>query len=109
FVNNSTLSKSRALSTRPWDLTTDNLDGHQRQQRRNDEPHAGANDRGNLVAERFTAARRHQHEGIVAGNDVLDDARLWSPERIIAINGLEDFEGGGGHGRQHGESRKWSF
>ncbi len=83
------------------------LVGHQRQQRRHDKPHARSGDGGDLVAERLSAARRHQHEGVVAADDMLDDARLRSPERIVAVDGLEDFEGGGGICRQHGESREW--
>ena len=78
------------------------LVGHERQQRRHDEPHAGPRDGGDLVAERLAAARRHQHEGVVAGNDMLDDARLRPPERIIAVDGLEDFEGSSVHWQASG-------
>ena len=46
---------------------------HQRDEGRDDETNAWTRQGWNLVAERLASAGRHQDEGVVAGNRVLDD------------------------------------
>ena len=53
---------------------------HQRDQRRNHDRRAFAQQRGDLVAQRFSAAGRHQHERVAAARDVPDDGFLISPK-----------------------------
>ncbi len=49
---------------------------HQRDERRDDDADAGPQQRRDLVAERLAAAGGHEHEGVAAGDDVLDDLEL---------------------------------
>jgi hypothetical protein len=68
---------------------------HQRDQRRNHDAHAvprlAAHERGNLIAQRLAAARRHQHERIAARRDMLDDLVLLAAKRGIAEDFVENF------------------
>ena len=70
------------------------LVGHQRQQRRHDQAHTGPDQGGDLIAQRLAAAGRHQHEGIGARDDVVDDARLRPAKGVIAVNIFENIERG---------------
>jgi len=71
---------------------------HQRDQRRDDDAGALAQQRGHLVAEGLAGAGRHQHEGIVAGGEVFDDGLLMATESAVTEDALQCFEGGGRHG-----------
>ena len=91
---------------------------HQRDQRRNDDPHPRTQQGRNLVAQRLAAAGRHQHQRIAAVRHVLDDLLLLPAEGGIAENALQDVVGkhGGaecrrsgrekGRGREAGEKRR---
>jgi hypothetical protein len=46
-----------------------------------------------LVAQRFAAAGRHQHQRILPGYQLLNDFLLLASEFIVAENGFEDFDG----------------
>ncbi len=62
---------------------------HQRDQRRHDDRSAIAQQRRNLIAQRFSAAGRHQHERIAAANDLRDDGFLISPKRRVTENAAQ--------------------
>ena len=49
---------------------------HQRDQWRNDDGGAGPAQRGNLIADAFAAAGRHQHQRVAAGENVVDHGFL---------------------------------
>lgn len=70
---------------------------HQRDQRRHDDARTmaglAAHQRGNLVAQRLAAARRHQHQTVAAARDVLDDLALLAAKGGITEDFVEDFEG----------------
>ena len=70
---------------------------HQGDQRRDDDAHARRSSDGNLVAQRLAATRRHEHQGIAAGHDMVDDLRLLAAELPIAKHGPQYFQGGWGH------------
>jgi hypothetical protein len=67
---------------------------HQGDQRRDDDGGARPQQGRDLVAQRLAAARGHQHQGVAAGRDVLDDLRLPAAEGGIAEGVVEDGEGG---------------
>ena len=54
-------------------------------QRRNHDARTRAQQRGNLVAQRFAAAGRHQHQRISTRNDMFDDRLLFA-----AIGGVTE-------------------
>ncbi len=62
---------------------------HQRDKRRNHHTGALADERGDLVTQRFTAAGGHQNKGVAASDDLLDDLRLGSPKGVVAERFLE--------------------
>ena len=66
---------------------------HQRDQRRHHDADAVPQQRGNLVAQRFSAAGRHQHQRVAARRDVLDDGLLLVAEGRVAENVVEDLLG----------------
>ena len=68
---------------------------HQGNQRGDDDGYAFAHQGGDLVAQRFTAAGGHQHEGAVALNNGVDDLGLVTAEVGIAEGVLQDLLGGG--------------
>ena len=72
---------------------------HQRNERRDDEADARADQRRDLVAERFAAAGRHQDERVMAGDHMLDDLALPIAEAVVAENSLQDGE----EIRRHGD------
>ena len=53
---------------------------HQGDERGDDDAGARAHQRGDLIAQRLAAAGGHQHEGVAAGDDVLDDLALLAAE-----------------------------
>ena len=57
---------------------------HQRDEGRHDNRHAGAQQRRDLVAQRFAAAGGHQHQGVAAGGYVFDDVFLRAAELRVA-------------------------
>ena len=67
---------------------------HQRDQRTHHDAQARAaavtHDRRNLVAQALAATGGHQHQGIGAGTDMLDDRLLRAAERAVAEHLLED-------------------
>ena len=63
---------------------------HQCDQRRDDDAESGPQQRGELVAQRFAAAGRHQHDRIAAGRDVLDDLLLLAAEAGIAEDAAQN-------------------
>ena len=79
------------------------LVGHQRDQRRDDDPAAVAQQCRDLVAERLAAAGRQHREAVTPGEDIGDDILLQAAERVIAVDALQQragvLEGGGGRHR----------
>ena len=73
------------------------LVAHQRDERRDDHRRAVADERGNLVAERFAPAGRHQHEAVTAGDGMVDDRPLLPAKAGVAEHPLQDLLRGGGH------------
>ncbi len=71
---------------------------HQRDQGRNDQPHAVTGERRDLVTKRLPAPGRHQYESIVARHHMPNDFSRLPTKRIVAIDGLEDLHRIGGHG-----------
>ena len=67
-----------------------NLVLHQGNQRRDDDASAGPDQGRNLVAQRFAAASRHQHQRITAVNQRFDDFRLMRAETLVAKHLLKD-------------------
>ena len=79
----------------------DNLVLHERDEGRDDHAGAGAHQRRNLIAQRFTAAGGHEDYRVAACAQVVDDLFLLAPKRRIAEDGIENFGGGslcGSHG-----------
>ncbi len=66
---------------------------HQGDQRRNDHRQTVAQQRRHLVAERFAAARGHQHQGVATLRHALDYRRLIAAEGVVAENVFEDAQG----------------
>ncbi len=65
---------------------------HQRDQRRDDHADAVPDQRRDLVAQRLAAAGRHQHQGVAAADDVLDDLALLAAERVVPEDPAQDIE-----------------
>jgi hypothetical protein len=63
---------------------------HQRDQRRHHHAKARPHQRRDLIAQRLPAARRHQHQGVAAGDGVADDILLLAAKGGIAENLRED-------------------
>jgi len=63
---------------------------HQRNQRRYHHRGSWAAQRGNLVADAFAAAGRHQDEGVAAGHDVVNDGFLRAAEAWETKDAAED-------------------
>ena len=74
---------------------------HQRDERRDDDAGAGAHQRRQLVAQRLAAAGGHEHEGVAAGDEVLDDLLLVRPVLVEA----EDVAQQGARGGRRGGRR----
>ena len=70
---------------------------HQGNQRGDDDGYALAHQGGDLVTQRFAAARGHQHECAVALGNGVNDLGLVATEVGVAEGVLEDLLGGG-HG-----------
>jgi hypothetical protein len=70
---------------------------HERNQRRHHQGGALARtmpgNSWNLVAQRFTAARGHEHHGVTATQHVVDDGALRATEILIPKHLLQDVEG----------------
>ena len=60
-----------------------------------DDAGARAHQRGDLVAQRLAAAGGHQHEGVAAAHDVVDDLGLLAAEVVVAEDAVEHVEGRG--------------
>ncbi|MPM89437.1 hypothetical protein SDC9_136546 [bioreactor metagenome] len=77
---------------------------HQCDQRRDNDGAAGAEQGGNLVAEAFAAAGRHEDQGVAAAGDVGDDLGLLSAEGGVAEDVAQDVKGAGrgGHAQLSG-------
>ena len=71
---------------------------HQRDERRDDDAGAGAHERRQLVAERLAAAGGHEHEGVAAGDEVLDDLLLVRPVLAKAEDVAQQGASGGRRG-----------
>jgi len=63
---------------------------HQRDQRRDDDAGAVAQQRRNLIAQRLAAAGRHQHQAVAARSHVGDDVLLRPAEGGVAEHILQD-------------------
>ncbi len=59
---------------------------HERDERAHHETGAFADERGHLVADALAAAGRHQHDGVAAGDDVVDDRLLLVAERVEPVD-----------------------
>ena len=66
---------------------------HERDEGRNDQPQAGADQRGYLVAQRLAAARGHEHQRIPAGKDSGDDIFLAATETGVTVDIAQQFPG----------------
>ena len=66
---------------------------HQRDQRRDHQRRALAQQRGQLVAQRFAAAGGHQHQRVAAVGDMRDDLLLRAAERRMAEDRVEQAQG----------------
>ena len=76
---------------------------HQRDQRRDDDAGAGADQCRDLVAQRLAAAGRHQHERVAAG-DHVSMISAWSPRNFgVAEHRLQHVHRGAGGGRGRGK------
>ena len=73
-----------------------NLILHQRNEWRNDDAHAAPQQRRNLVAQRFSAPGRHQHQRVAAPRHMRDDILLRTTVGGIAENIMQEL-GSGGH------------
>jgi hypothetical protein len=71
---------------------------HQGDEGRDHHARARPHQRGDLVAERLAAARRHEHERVAALHDAVDDGRLLAAERLVAEDPVQDLERGSGGG-----------
>jgi hypothetical protein len=60
------------------------LVGHQRDQRRDDKPEPGPDQRGDLVAQALAAAGGKDRERAASGQDLADHARLQAAEVLVA-------------------------
>ncbi len=72
------------------------LVAHQRDQRRDHDAAAVAQQRGQLVAQRLAAAGRHQHQAVAAGSHMLDDFLLRAAKGRQAEYGVQDGQRVGG-------------
>ena len=63
---------------------------HQRDQRRDDDGAAGAEQGGNLVAQALAAAGRHQHQRVAATGHMVDDLGLRAAEGGVAEDVAQD-------------------
>ena len=81
---------------------------HQRNQRRDDDrdavPGLLPGDGGDLVAQRFAATRRHQHQRIATRDHVADDGLLRPAKLLVAKDFTQD--GAAGVGRAGGVFRR---
>ena len=59
---------------------------HQRDERAHDEPGARAHQGRHLVADALAAAGGHEHDGVAAGDDVIDDRGLLAAERVEPVD-----------------------
>ena len=66
---------------------------HQRDERRDDDRHALAHQRGKLETERLAAARRHHDHGVVSVEDGFDHFALTGAERLKVEMFAEGGEG----------------
>ncbi len=71
---------------------------HQRDEGRDDDARAFSDQRRDLVAERLAAAGRHQHEGVAAADDLLDDLLLLTAEGAVAEHAVQYLQSVGGLG-----------
>lgn len=62
---------------------------HQRDQRRDDDPRTGSDQRRDLVAERFAATGRHEHDGVPTAHHVIDDRFLLAAESVVPEDPVE--------------------
>ncbi len=67
---------------------------HQGDQWRDDDGRARPQQRRHLVAQRFAATRGHQHQAVAAGEDLIDDGGLFTPEGGVAEDAAKYFLGG---------------
>ena len=69
---------------------------HERNQRRDNHRHTMAcvlpGNRGDLVAQRLTAAGGHQHQSVTAFQDMVDDGGLRATKFGVAKNAAQDVE-----------------
>jgi hypothetical protein len=63
---------------------------HQGDQWRHDNGGAAAYQGGNLKTQRFTAAGRHENEGVAAIADVVYDVCLLVAKGIVTVDGLQN-------------------
>ena len=66
---------------------------HQCDQRRDDDAGAGAAKGGDLVADAFAAARRHQDKRILAGDDMPDGGFLLSAKAREPEHAVQNLDG----------------
>ena len=79
---------------------------HQRDQRRDDDADAVAQERGDLVAQRLAAAGRHEHERVAARHHPLDDRLLRAAEGGVPEHGAQALGGRHGGGASGHRSRR---
>ena len=71
------------------------------------QPHPRPQERRQLVTQRLARAGRHEHKGIAAVGDVLDDCLLLVAERVIAVDRTQELTGARPAGTDRG-SQSWA-
>ena len=80
---------------------------HQGDEGRHHHPDAGPADGRDLVAERFSAAGRHQDQGVAPRKDVADDLGLPAAKGFKTENVAEDLFGWVWHAHDHTRRPAW--
>ena len=102
--------RQRGIQHRRLDASLDqarDLVAHQRNQRRDHDAAALAQQRRQLIAQRFAAAGRHQHQAIAAACDMPDDLFLRAAKAGQAEHGIEQRKRVGAERASVGGRRAW--
>ncbi len=67
---------------------------HERDERADHEARALTDEGGHLVGDALSATGRHQHDGVSAGDDLLDDVGLVATELVVAEDGVQSLARG---------------
>ena len=78
------------VGAQPVLLQSEDLVLHEGDQRRDHDADAGAQDRGDLIADGLAASGRHQHERVLPAHHPFDDVQLMGAERPVAVESAQD-------------------